>query len=84
MKTWDSLTVHDARNGVTKRYRLDDRHAALYELCADAKGIEEVTAAFEDDSRWVESALGELVEKDLMLFLDDQYLSLALPANRYH
>jgi ribosomal peptide maturation radical SAM protein 1 len=84
VKTWDSITVHDGRNGMPKRYRFDDRHATLYELCADAKGLADINAAFDGDTHWVEGALAEFLDKDLMLYLDDQYLALALPTNPYY
>jgi hypothetical protein len=52
----------------------------LYEYCADARTIHDITAAFGADA-WIGPALHDFVEKDLMLFLDGRYLSLAVPAN---
>ena len=36
-----------------------------------------------DDATWIEEALDEFVEKDLIVLLDSRYLSLALPENPY-
>ncbi|MCA1692452.1 MAG: RiPP maturation radical SAM C-methyltransferase [Actinobacteria bacterium] len=84
VKTWDSVTIHDQRNGAPRRYRFDDDRAALYELCADAKGMEEILPHFDTEPGWAEQALSEFVDRQLMIFLDDKYLSLALPDNPYH
>ena len=84
VKTWESVSVHDGRNGSPRRYRFDDREAALYELCADAMSREDLVAHFNGQAAWVDETLQGFVDKDLMLFLDDRYLSLALPHNPYH
>ena len=49
VKTWDSISIHDLRNGRAKGYRYDDERAALYELCAESKSREEIGAAFEGE-----------------------------------
>jgi hypothetical protein len=36
------------------------------------------------DDAWLDRALAEFVDRDLMLCLDDRYLALALPDNPYH
>lgn len=84
VKTWDSVSVHDARNGHTRGYRYDDERAALYELCAESKSRAEIEAAFEGDTSWVDGALAEFVDRDLVILLDDRYLALALPDNRHY
>ena len=56
------------------------RHAALYEYCADARSKKEIAARF-DDASWIDGALEEFVQGDLMIHLDGLYLSLALPEN---
>lgn len=85
VKSWDSVSIHDGRGrGSARHFRFDDRQAALYELCIDAHAKPEIHAHFDDDGDWVDDALNHFVEQDLMIFLDDRYLSLALPDNRYH
>jgi ribosomal peptide maturation radical SAM protein 1 len=85
VKSWDSLSIHDGRGrGNARHRRFDDRRAALYELCLDAQAKTDIQSHFEDDGAWIEEALAEFVDLDLMLFLDGRYLSLALPDNPYH
>ena len=57
-----------------------DKVAGLYEFCADARTHRDLLKRFGDEC-WVETALEDFVAKDLMLFLDGRYLSLALPEN---
>ena len=71
------VTVHRERSTYT------DDYATLYEYCADAHSRKEISARF-DDAPWVEGALEEFVSKDLMVHLDNRYLSLALPENPYY
>jgi hypothetical protein len=59
-----------------------DDYATLYEYCADARSRKDIAARFED-APWVEAALEEFVARDLMVLLDNKYLSLALPENPY-
>ena len=84
MKSWRSVSIHDDRGKATRGYRYDDREAALYELCADARTREELRAAVDGDDAWLERTLAGFVARDLMLCLDDRYLALALPDNPYH
>jgi hypothetical protein len=58
-----------------------DRAAQLYEFCNDARGLQAIVQAFDGDAAWVEDTLGDFIERDLLIYLDDRYLSLALPAN---
>ncbi len=84
VKSWDSVSIHDGRGRVPRHVRYDDRMAALYEFCIDAQALLDIQAKFEDDDDWIGEALAQFVEQDLMLFLDDRYLALALPDNPYH
>jgi ribosomal peptide maturation radical SAM protein 1 len=82
-KGWTMILIEDGRNPrqvVTHQY--EEGEAALYEYCADARTLKEITASF-GDAAWVQEALDEFVDKALMLFLDGRYLSLALPENRF-
>lgn len=81
-KTWDTLTIEDGRRGASRRTRLTDGRAELYEHCADARSRAAIDERF-DGATWVGEALDELVADDLMIHLDDRYLSLALPENPY-
>jgi ribosomal peptide maturation radical SAM protein 1 len=84
VKTWESISVHDGRGAERRGYRFDDDRAALYELCADARSLDELRVALPRDPGWIDSTLREFVDRDLMLCVDDRYLALALPENRYH
>jgi len=79
-KAWSSVTIDDARWGALRQWHYEDGSAELYEYCADARTIRDIRTRFGGEP-WLDAALKEFVEKDLMLFLDDRYLSLALPEN---
>ncbi len=81
-KAWATIFVEDGRNGRAREMTYSGQHAALYEYCADARSPKEIAARFED-APWVEEALGEFLERDLMIHLDGRYISLALPSNPY-
>ncbi len=82
-KAWATIIINDGRNGSPKTATYTDDYATLYEYCADAHSRKEISAKF-DDAPWVEGALDEFVDKDLMVHLDNKYLSLALPENQYY
>jgi ribosomal peptide maturation radical SAM protein 1 len=79
-KAFSSLVIDDRRRRRTAAYTYVDRPAELYEYCADARTGSDIATAFGSDA-WVNEALQEFVAKDLVLFLDGRYLSLALPQN---
>jgi len=81
-KAWAMIHIEDGRNGSPRSTTYSDLYANLYEYCADAHSRKEISAKF-DDALWVDAALEEFVEKDLMVHLDNRYLSLALPENPY-
>jgi ribosomal peptide maturation radical SAM protein 1 len=81
-KAWATILIDDGRNCSPRTTTYSDDYANLYEYCADARSRKEITAKF-DNAPWVEGALEEFVEKDLMIHLDNRYLSLALPENPY-
>jgi hypothetical protein len=81
-KAWATILIEDGRNGSPHTATYEDDYATLYEYCADARSRMEISAKF-DDAAWVEPALEEFVERDLMVHLDHRYLSLALPENPY-
>lgn len=81
-KAWATILIEDGRNCSPRSTTYSDDYANLYEYCADAHSKKEIAAKFED-APWVEGALEEFVEKDLMIHLDNRYLSLALPENPY-
>jgi radical SAM superfamily enzyme YgiQ (UPF0313 family) len=84
VKTWKSVSIHDGRGAVPRSYRYDDREAAVYELCADARSREELRAQVDGDDAWLDRTLAGFMDRDLMLCVDDRYLALALPDNPYH
>ncbi len=69
-----SLLKMDA-TGSPRETTYSDRHALLYEYCADARSRKEISTRF-DDASWVDGALEEFVERDLVIHFDDRYLSL--------
>jgi ribosomal peptide maturation radical SAM protein 1 len=81
-KSCASIFIEDARIPQARQFEYSDGHAALYEFCMDARTDHAISAEF-DDGDWLAPALAEFRAHDLMLRLDDQYLSLALPSNAY-
>ena len=79
-KSWSSVVIDDGRNGRAHSSTYSDGPAALYEYCADARTADDLATRFGNET-WFEAALSEFVEKNLMIFLDRRYLSLALPEN---
>lgn len=83
-KSWRTLRIEDRRSSERRgRFTLYDRAAELYEACEDPRSLNSLHEQFEDEA-WLESNLATLLEHDLMVVLDDRYLSLALPANPHH
>jgi hypothetical protein len=80
-KAWSTIFIIDGRQREARTFRYYDQEAALYEYCSDARTPRDIAANF-GPAAWVKEALQRFVEKDLMLFLDGRYLSLALPENR--
>jgi ribosomal peptide maturation radical SAM protein 1 len=81
-KSFSSLFIDDTRSTEPRRFDYSDGPAALYEFCMDAKTPQAIAAKFGANG-WVPGALEEFRARDLMVALDDQYLSLALPQNDY-
>ena len=81
-KGWATIRIEDGRNCSPRVTKYADDYATLYEYCADARSRKDIAARFEDAS-WVEGALEEFIEQNLMIHLDNRYLSLALPENPY-
>lgn len=81
-KALGTIVIEDGRNGSPRETTFSDLYASLYEYCADARSRKEISARF-DDASWVEGALEEYVERELLIHLDGRYLSLALPENPY-
>jgi len=79
-KAYSSILIEDRRRRTQRTYSYSDGPAALYEYCADARTARDIAAAIGNDP-WVKQALQDFVAKDLMVFLDGRYLSLALPQN---
>jgi ribosomal peptide maturation radical SAM protein 1 len=81
-KALGTIIIEDGRNGSPREITFSDLYALLYEYCADARSRKEIGARF-DAASWVDEALEEFVERELVIFLDGRYLSLALPENTY-
>jgi uncharacterized protein YozE (UPF0346 family) len=81
-KAWATIHIEDGRNGSPRMLKYADDYASLYEYCADARSRKDIAVRFED-APWVEGALQEFVDQNLMIHLDNRYLSLALPENPY-
>lgn len=80
-KAFATIFIFDGRQQQVRTHRYHGEEAALYEYCADARTPRDIASNF-GTGPWVEAALRDFVEKDLMLSLDGRYLSLALPENR--
>lgn len=80
-KAFSSIAIFDGRNPRVLTFTYYDDDAELYEYCAEARTSRDIAARFGSYS-WIENALNDFVSKNLMLFLDGRYLSLALPENR--
>jgi ribosomal peptide maturation radical SAM protein 1 len=81
-KSLATIRIEDRRKAQAATLTCSDERAALYEYCADAHTRKEIVAHF-DDAAWIDEVLGEFTERDLMIHLDNRYLSLALPENSY-
>jgi ribosomal peptide maturation radical SAM protein 1 len=81
-KSCASIFVDDRRNGQPRHFEYSDGAAALYEFCMDARSDEQIATQF-GRADWLAPVLTEFRGHDLMVALDGQHLSLALPANPY-
>ena len=81
-KACSSIFIEDHRGSEARTLDYSDGAAALYEFCLDAKTQNAIETEFRS-SDWLPSALSEFRNRDLMVELDGQYLSLALPKNAY-
>ena len=81
-KSCSSIFIEDGRASSVRHFDYSDGQAALYEFCMDAKTHHAIAAEF-GEIRLAGGDLAEFRERDLMVQLDDQYLSLALPKNAY-
>lgn len=81
-KSYSSIFIEDSRAPSVRLFDYADGHAALYEFCMDAKTHHAIAAEF-GESDWLAASLAGFREHDLMVQLDGQYLSLALPKNAY-
>ncbi len=79
-KAFTSIVIEDGRRRKRRTYSYSDGPAALYEYCADARTPRDIAGNIGSEP-WVQAALKEFLSKDLMLFMDGRYLSLALPEN---
>jgi ribosomal peptide maturation radical SAM protein 1 len=79
-KSWATIRIEDGRRASVRAHTYSDERAALYEFCADARSRKEIDARF-DSGAWIEEALADFDERELMIHLDGHYLSLALPEN---
>jgi ribosomal peptide maturation radical SAM protein 1 len=79
-KSCTSIFIEDGRNGEARRLDYSDGAAALYEFCMDARTPAAIAEKFGGEA-WVDGALAEFRDHDLMIAMDGQHLSLALPVN---
>src|SRR5215213_6905791 len=77
-KSLATVVIEDGRGTRPRSFTYSDGAASLYEYCADARSSGDIAAHFKNEE-WVEGALSEFIERDLIIFLDNRYLSLALP-----
>ncbi len=74
------LRIEDRRTPAAATFEYSGLAARLYEFCGDARRPVEIAEAAGVGADQVEGILREFVARDLMVFLDGRYLSLALPA----
>lgn len=79
----DSLTVMDKRDKTGKDYLYKGICADLYRFCDIARSEKAILKQFPEQAHWLRERLEVFVAHDLMIYLDERYLSLALPVNRY-
>jgi len=79
-KSLATILIEDGRNSHARTYTYSDERAMLYEYCVDARSRKEIDTRF-DAAAWVGEALDEFIERELLIYLDGRYLSLALPEN---
>ncbi|MHB8873516.1 MAG: hypothetical protein ACYC8T_07505 [Myxococcaceae bacterium] len=84
-KTWDAIEIEDGRGGEPVTHRVKGPAARLYEACLDARRREDLAGEFKDQGeQWLDATLGSYVGAELMVFVDERYLALALPLNSDH
>ena len=81
-KSSSSIFIEDGRTSDVRKFHYSDGAAALYEFCLDARTGQAIETQFGGPD-WLPGALEEFRKRDLMIELDGQYLSLALPKNAY-
>jgi ribosomal peptide maturation radical SAM protein 1 len=81
-KAMATMIVDDQRHGAARVMTYCGHAVTLNEYCADARSRQEIAARFEG-ADWIEPALTDFVDRNLMICLDARYLSLALPENPY-
>jgi ribosomal peptide maturation radical SAM protein 1 len=79
-KAFSSIAIEDGRRHKWRKHSYSDGPAKLYEYCADARTPRDIESVIGSEP-WVKRALDDFMSKDLMLFMDGRYLSLALPQN---
>jgi len=79
-KAWATIMIEDGRNCSPRTTSYSDHYAQLYEYCADARSRKDIVVRFENAS-WIDAALEEFTDSNLMIYLDNRYLALALPQN---
>ncbi|MCP4219750.1 MAG: RiPP maturation radical SAM protein 1 [bacterium] len=81
-KSWETLHVKDTRAGERRKYFFGDNEARLLEFLNEPQSEEAMVKEFGTFAGWVSEALADFMEKELVIHLDDRYLSLVLPVNR--
>jgi hypothetical protein len=81
-KSCASIFIDDRRTSEARHFEYSDGAAALYEFCMDAKTDEAIATQF-GRADWLEPALADFRDGDLMVQMDGHHLSLALPKNPY-
>lgn len=79
-KSWSTIHIADGRFENVRTFKYSDQAVALYEYCSEARTSKDIARCF-GTAPWIEAAMREFLEYDLVLHLDNRYLSLALPEN---
>lgn len=79
----DSLQISDNRGKNHKKFIYDDVCADLYRFCDSPQSMKTIIKKFPTHEYQIQDWLDTFITHNLMVYLDNYYLGLALPVNQY-